>query len=250
MMLKTENLCITIGKNIICRHLNWQVNAGEVWGILGPNGSGKTTLLHTLAGLHTQFQGEILIANEKLSHFTPKLLAQKTGILFQHITETFSQTVWEYCLAARFPHQHYFQKKSSHDEAVAKNALQLVELDTLAQHNISQLSGGQKRRLAIACVLIQTPDLFLLDEPNNHLDIRHQIQILKHFRMLSHQESKAIVMTLHDINLAQQFCTHLLLISKDGMIQQGTASELINAENLSKLYGHNMQLTPMWQCQT
>lgn len=248
-MLETKNLRISINNKIICHDLNWQVNAGEVWGILGPNGSGKTTLLHTLAGLHSHFNGDIFIANEKIGLCTPKKIAQKIGILFQHFTETFSQTVWEYCLASRFPHQHYFQKKSAHDEAITRKSLALMELEPLAKQNIHHLSGGQKRRLAIACILNQTPHVFLLDEPNNHLDVRHQIQMLKHFCLLAETESKIVIMSLHDVNLAQQFCTHLLLIHHGGVIQQGRTEEIINTENLSKLYEHHMQVAQMWQCQ-
>lgn len=239
--IHAQQISIAIGNKIICSNLDIAVHAGKIWGILGPNGSGKTTLLHTLAGLHPITHGEILLHESKLDNLSIKSVAQQRGILFQDFHETFPQTVWEYCLGARFPHLPYFKKEDVQDTQIVMSALQTMELDEYIYRNITQLSGGEKRRLAIATLLAQTPDIYLLDEPTNHLDVRHQMKALKHFQHLAETKSAAVMMSLHDVNIAQQFCDHILLLFANGSAMQGPSHELLTTENLTRLYGHPMR---------
>lgn len=112
-----------------------------------------------------------------------------------------------------------------------------MELLHLRQAVVTQLSGGEKRRLAIAALLVQTPSIYLLDEPTNHLDIRHQLSIMQHFVSLAESKQAAVVMTLHDIRLARAYCSHIVLIFPNGETQQGTPEVLLTKSNLSELYG-------------
>lgn len=235
-LLHTQNLQITIGKKIICRDLTLQIRAGEIWGILGQNGSGKTTLLHTLARLHPAMRGEIWVGEKKLKALSIKSLAQQIGILFQDFNDTFPQTVWEYCLAARYPHLAYFKKESAKDKDIVTQALQTMELCELIERKITQLSGGEKRRLALAAILAQTPLVYLLDEPTNHLDVRYQFHVLNQLKNMATTQTVAVMMSLHDINLAQQFCNRILLLFADGYVLQGCPEETLTQENLTRLY--------------
>lgn len=235
-LFETKQIHVEIGKKVVCHEFNCKINPGEVWGILGPNGSGKTTLLYALAGLHTLTQGTIFLNQQNIKNLSLKSLAQQRGILFQDFNASFPQTVWDYCFSGRYPYLSYFQKKTSLDDAIVSNALQLLELDHYKNCLISSLSGGEQRRLAIATLLAQSPFLYLLDEPTNHLDIRHQMQVLNHFSKLAYDNNHAVIMSLHDIRLAQQFCDHVMLIFPEGKIMQGTADEMLTGENLTKLY--------------
>lgn len=237
-LLQAKNLTLCHGEKIICRHFNIQVAPGDIWGILGPNGCGKTTLLHALAQLHPVLEGEILLGNTPLKTISMKKIAQSIGILFQDFTAPFSQTVWEYCLASRFPHLAYFESESSNDKQIVKQALQTMELNDCMQRPIVALSGGEKRRLAIAALLVQAPQIYLLDEPTNHLDVRHLIKTVSHFKQLATNHSAAVLMSLHDINLAHQFCNRILLIFSDGTIKQGESHAILTEDNLSQLYQH------------
>lgn len=246
--LSTKNLTLKIGQLTLCEALNLVIRPGEMWAVLGANGSGKTTLLHTLAGLLPAEQGQIFLNQEAFTQLSNKALAQSLGILFQDYNPPFPQTVWEYCCAGRYPHRAYFQKESAGDKHIVLQALQVMELDKLKQRSVAQLSGGEKRRLAIASLLAQTPDIYLLDEPTNHLDLRHQIQVLKHFRHLVATKSAAVVLSLHDVNLAQQFCNRFLFLFPNGATQQDT---IMTSESLTRLYQHpivmiNNASMPFW----
>jgi iron complex transport system ATP-binding protein len=237
-LLLTRDLAIRIHKKLICEKLNLTIQAGEIWGILGINGSGKTTLLQTLAGLHPLQQGDIWLNEKRLATLPLKTIAQSIGILFQDFTETFPQTVEEYCRASRYPHLNYFQPKKTHDLEIVTYALHTMGLLALAQRKIHHLSGGEKRRLALASILVQTPRLYLLDEPTNHLDVHYQIKVLSHFRQLTSSTSITVIMALHDVNLVQQFCTHVLLLLPNGHTLQGTAKDTLTTQNLFELYQH------------
>ncbi len=236
--LQTRQLSLRINRKTICRDLNLELRKGEVWGILGANGSGKTTLLHTLGGLYRPDSGEVLLRNDGLHRLPAKLLARSLGILFQDISTSFPQTVWDYCLASRYPHIPFMQNANANDRHIVTQALQTVEMDNMAQSPITHLSGGEKRRLAIAALLAQTPEIYLLDEPTNHLDLRYQIRILDYFRELADTSQAVIMMSLHDANLAQQYCDHVLLLFPDAHVLHGTTADMLTAGNLSRLYQH------------
>jgi len=148
--------------------------------------------------------------------------------------------VWEYCLSSRFPHLSYFNKPNHEDEKIVIHALEKMDLTHLAKRVVGKLSGGEKRRLAIAALLTQKPEIYLLDEPTNHLDIKHQHQVLNYFRELARHTQATIVMSLHDVNLAQQYCDHILLLYPNGETLQGPSSEILTTHNLSKLYQLSM----------
>ena len=114
-----------------------------------------------------------------------------------------------------------------------------MDLLHLQNKNILQLSGGEQRRAAIACLLAQTPSIYLLDEPINHLDITHQHQLLQHLQYLATNQA-AIVMSLHDLNIAEKYCTHLILLSAEGLVA-GSKQDVMTANALSNLYAHPLQ---------
>lgn len=240
-LLTTDKLTIHIANKLICKNLDLQINAGDIWGILGPNGSGKTTLLHTLAGLIQPKTGNIWYENQPLSTYSPFALAKRRAVLFQEKQFIFPQTVWEYCLTARYPHGAYFEKHSDNDHQIALEALRVVELELLKDKLISHLSGGEKQRLAIATMLTQTPQIYFLDEPTNHLDIRHQMRVLTHLCELSKTHHQTMMICLHDINMANQFCSHQLLLFPNGDYLVGPTKEILTSENLTRLYQHNIK---------
>ena len=238
--LAVRQLDIKIGAVQICNNLDWQMQAGEVWGILGMNGSGKTTLLHTLAGLREPNAGSILLNDLPLANLTRRAIAQQLGVLFQDHHEEFPGTVIESALSGRHPHLHAWQFESESDRALVMQALETVGLEEMAQRNVLTLSGGEQQRLAIACLIVQSPQLWLLDEPHNHLDPHQQIRLLD--RLVSHVKGhhNSLCMSLHDINLASRYCSHVLLLFDDNEVLAGPRDEVLNEENLSRLYSHPM----------
>jgi iron complex transport system ATP-binding protein len=234
-LLEVKNLTLTIGKKTLCRDLNFEVLAGQTWGILGPNGSGKTTLLHTIAGLHKS-KGNIKVQSKPLEAIPKRELAKTLGISLQETHDVFPQTVYESCSLGRYPHLDFFSYESEMDKQIILKALSDMGLMELCHQTIQTLSGGERRRLTLATLIAQAPLLYLLDEPTNHLDIYHQISILRYFNQQTEHSNTSVIMSLHDINLAAQFCDHILMIFKNGDYLAGPASLILQTDHLSRLY--------------
>jgi len=237
-LLSTENLKIKISNTRVCDELNIECKESEVWGILGRNGKGKTTLLHTLAGLHPIECGGINLQNKNLSGLNRKQIAQQLGILLQQHENSFPCSVLETVITGRHPHISNWQWENKNDYAIAEDALKSVQLSHLANRPINQLSGGERQRVAIATLIAQNPEILLLDEPNSHLDLKYQIQILDYLCHHTKQHQKTILMTLHDLNLAARYCDKLILLLGDGKTLIGNTKELLSEENLFKLYDY------------
>lgn len=235
-ILKIAKLTLDIGTKTICSQLDLTINAHEIWAVLGQNGSGKTTLLHTLAGLKQNWEGEIFLQGASLACLTLAAIAQKRALLLQETQPVFPQTVWEYCAAGRYPYLTRSKKENAHDINIIHQALTCMDLLALETRCVTQLSGGEKRRLAIAALFAQTPQLLLLDEPTNHLDIRYQIHIMRQLEQLVKTKQAAAFMSLHDLNLAQQYCTHALLLLPNGETRHGNIKNMLTCENLEAVY--------------
>lgn len=240
MTLLLENLSVTTPKSkLLIKALNIEIKRGEVWAILGPNGCGKSTLLHVLAGIKPNQSGTITIDGVNLSKMTPKKRAQKLALLVQEPDAHIEHSVAQYCVQARYPHTHYFKLTLDTDQTILENNLRAMDLVHLRHQKIKHLSGGEKKRVYIASVFCQTPDYLFLDEPTNHLDLHYQIKTLKLLRKKTKLENNAVMMALHDVNLAQAYCDAALLLFKGGDYLAGSITEILTASNLKKLYNCN-----------
>ena len=239
--LQIKNLCVSIGSTKVCNDFNLSLEPGEVWGLLGRNGIGKTTLLHTIANLRPFDSGEIYLDQQQLKSIPRKTIAQKMGVLLQSIDDPFPSTVMESVLIGRHPFISNWQWESKLDVQLAQAALQRVGLQDFSQRSINHLSGGERQRVALATLLTQDPEIFLLDEPSSHLDLHYQIHLLDDLVEYAKRNNRIVLMSLHDINLAARFCDKLLFLLGDGVVQSGTSDELLNNEQLSNLYQHPIQ---------
>jgi iron complex transport system ATP-binding protein len=237
-LLACDNLSVEIGDVIVTRELRLTIEAGQCWCILGRNGVGKTTLLHTLAGLHAAAAGSIELNGVPISEYRRRSLAQQLAILFQNQEDAFPATVLETVLQGRHPHLRTWQWENAEDHAIARRTLGLFGLDTFLQRNVQTLSGGERQRAALATLLAQDTRLLLLDEPTNHLDLHQRLEALGTLVSYCRQNNKAVVMVLHDINLAARFADHVLLLLGHGESRYGKQSEILETGILERLYDH------------
>ncbi|MCC6531939.1 MAG: ABC transporter ATP-binding protein [Burkholderiales bacterium] len=221
---------------MLTRDLDLEVKGGERWCVLGPNGSGKTTLLHTLAGLRTPRSGSISFSGRPWPAWSLREAARSRALLLQHQSYAFGASVFDAVLIGRHPHMGRFGWESARDRQCVAAALEQMDLTALASRDVLALSGGERQRVALAAVLAQDPQLFLLDEPTAHLDLAHQARLFEHLVVLTEARSRALVFATHEYNLAARFATHALLIYDDGQVLAGTGDELLGEDRLSALF--------------
>ena len=232
--LSCTQLDIVVNQRILVSQLSMHLHPGTITCVLGRNGTGKSLTLHTLAGLRPFQQGALRLNEQDLHSLSRKQIAQQLAFVTQDIEEPFPVSALECAVSGRHPHIDFWQWESERDYAIARDSLNAVDLNDFASRNVQTLSGGERRRLAIAMALTQMPSLFVLDEPINHLDPQHQLQVLKLMRRKA-DEGCAVIMSLHDPNLALQFCDSVLLLFGDGRWKYG-AADTINSNSMSELY--------------
>jgi iron complex transport system ATP-binding protein len=235
-VLGTRSLTVEVAGIRVCHALDFSVAPGQCWAILGRNGAGKTTLLSTLAGLRKATSGTIELDGRAMTSFSPRELARFRALLPQDDNDAFPATALETVLIGRHPHLSRWQWEGADDLRAARDALAAVNMTGTEARDVRTLSGGERRRVALALLLAQQPQLFLLDEPSSHLDLSHQVALLDRLAALARAENRAIVMALHDVNLASRYCDHVLLLDR-GSAVAGPAADLLTNERLSELYG-------------
>ncbi len=233
-MLKTLQLCISAGQRSLVTDLNWKVKRGEFWCVLGKNGAGKTSLLHTLAGAATPTQGSILLSEQNIAALDALTLSRRRGLLLQSYSDVFHESVFNVVAIARTPHRSGAQWDTAADTAAVRLALQCVNLEEKMNSDITQLSGGERQRVGLAALIVQSPDLLLLDEPTAHQDVAYQLKTMNLLRDLA--QKHAVIASCHDINQAARFATHVLLLC-DHQHWLGPVDEVLEAERLSQVFG-------------
>ena len=235
-LLECRELSVSIGEVDVVDGLDLRLGPGRSIGILGPNGVGKTTLLLTLAGIRAPDAGEVLLNGRAMRRLRRSAVARTLGMLTQNTRFAFDASVLEVVLSGRHPHLGTLGRESADDFERARRAMAEVGLADLADRSCRELSGGEQRRLALAVVLAQDPDVMLLDEPTNHLDPAHQVDVLDRLWRRIHAPKRGQVIALHDINLATCYCTDVLMLFGGGEWTLGPAPEMLSEHRLSRLY--------------
>ena len=230
-------------ENLVCGYrsfhldaLNFSIRKGAFAGIIGPNGSGKTTLLKAITGEIKKEKGQILLDNKDLSHLSIREKARKIAVVTQQI-ESIAITVEEYVLMGRMPYRSDFQFfETKKDQDIAQKYMELTNVYRFKDKLMNQLSGGERQLAAIARALTQEPQLLLLDEPTSQLDISHQVQVLNLVQKLNEQMNLTVLMVIHDLNLASEYCDYLLLMSEGKLREKGAPIEVLDYKTIEEVY--------------
>lgn len=235
-MLKISDLSCGYGTKTVINEINLNIDKGEFVGIIGPNGSGKTTLLRAITRLIKPIRGKILLEGKDMCSISNKEIAQKIAVVSQNLP-TISMTVKEYVMLGRTPHFKPFQLfESEGDIEVADHAMDMTDTKRLKDNQMSEISGGEIQLALIARALAQEPWILLLDEPTAHLDITHQVSIMDLIRRLNKEYRLTVIIVLHDLNLASEYCDRLILMDKGKIINSGSPEDVLNYVDLEKVY--------------
>lgn len=235
-MLSIKDIYGGYGREKIVKGVSLKINKGDFLGIIGPNGSGKTTLLRLVTRVLNPTQGEVFLEGGDIAEMRLKEFAKRAAFVQQDTAINFAFSVLEIVLMGRIPHLRRLQTQTQKDMAIAREALKLTDTLPLENRQIDELSSGERQRVIIAKALAQEPVLLFLDEPTAHLDIGHQAQIMDLLRKLNCDHNLTIVMVLHDLNLAGEYCNRLVLLNEGKVFKEGGPDEVLTYQNIEAVY--------------
>jgi iron complex transport system ATP-binding protein len=239
-LLDVSGLRVSVPGRVLVEALDMTLARGEFIAVLGRNGSGKTLSLLTLAGLRPPDAGAIRLAGDGMDALPRQQVAKRLALLPQDTDDIFPATVLDTALVGRHPHIGRLRWESPQDYELAHEALAMVGIAELADRDVLSLSGGERRRLAVAQILTQAPAVYLLDEPTNHLDPQHQVDTLRIFRQAA-DSGAGVIASLHDVNLAARVADRCLLLFGDGRWEFGATGEVLDEQRLEALFETPME---------
>ena len=243
LFLQARGLAWTVGTTAIIDGIDLSVDRGELVGVIGPNGSGKTTLLRLLAGVRTPTSGEVLLDGRGIGNMDGRRRARLLSFMTQDSSQVFPFTVMEILLMGRYPHLGRFQQEGSEDRERARRMLSYVGLAAVEERGFSGLSGGERQLVLFAKALVQETEGLLLDEPSSSLDIHHEDRIFSMSQELA-REGRAVIASVHNLSVAAQYCSRLVLLSKGRVACDGRPEEVLKSEILDRVYGVRTIVSP------
>jgi len=235
--LDLTGVCFAYDAEPVLDDVSFSVRPGEIFGVIGPNGAGKTTLLRLLSKVEVPRSGTIRLGGIELSRLTRRALARSVAVVPQELTLAFPFTAQEFVLMGRYPHGPGRFFESREDVAAADEALETAGVAGLADKLVSALSGGERQLLLVARALAQRPRLLLLDEPNAHLDLRHQVALARLIRQVNRQDGTTVVLVSHDLSLAAEVADRLLLLSRGRVARVGEPEAVLETAAIEATYG-------------
>ena len=234
-MLKIQDLSVSYGSRKILHKVSLNVQSGEVLALIGPNGAGKSTLIRAASGV-IPYTGHVRTNGDDFASLTPLQRAKYIATVPQAVSMPPAYTVWETVLLGRTPYLGFLGQVSEKDEEIARQSLQRVSALPFADRRIGELSGGEQQRILLARALCQSTPILLLDEPTAHLDLQYQVSLLELVSDLAHKDNLAVLVALHDLNLAAHYADRIALMVAGNIKAMGKPKEVLQPELIAEAY--------------
>jgi iron complex transport system ATP-binding protein len=216
-----------------------ELSGGELCVVVGPNGSGKSTLVRCLAGLLAATSGSIELEGRELQGFDSRERARRIAIVQQFLPRLPDVRVFDFVLGGRYAHFDRWRSATARDRGIVEAALERCDSREVGERLMSELSGGQRQRVLVARAIAQEAGILLVDEPTNSLDPEHQLAVFESIAALTRAGRAALVVT-HDLNLASQFATRIVLMQSGKIARDGSVESVLTREALEPVYGPHL----------
>lgn len=233
----TENMTVGYGKIPLIEQIEIHVKRGEIVTLIGPNGSGKSTILKSIIGQLGLLGGAVYLDGAAMGGMTEGQIARRMSILMTERVHPELMSCADVVGTGRYPYTGRLGILGAEDLKKVQEALELVNAGELAGRNFLEISDGQKQRVLLARAICQEPEVIVLDEPTSFLDIRHKLELLTVLKDLVHQKQVAVLMSLHELDLAQKLSDYIVCVNQNSIERCGTPEEIFTSDYIEKLYG-------------
>lgn len=242
--LAAVNLDCRYAERVVLDHVSLELEPGQVVILLGANGAGKTTLLRALSRRLRPHAGQVLIDERDIGSLSNQRLARQVALMPQDERRDWPLSVADAVSLGRAPHRGWMLPLSRTDRHAVERALEMAGLTALRSRAITELSGGEWRRMVLARALAQGANILLLDEPTAGLDVRYQVEMLSMIRRLAAELQMVIILTLHDLNHASLYGDRLVLLHDHSILASGTPVDVLRAEPIQAAFGIRVMVIP------
>ena len=232
----TEGLTVGYHGVPLIKNIKISLKKGEILTLIGPNGAGKTTILRSIIKQLKPIGGVVVLDGKETEQISGKELSRKLSVVLTERVRPEMMTCKEVVATGRYPYTGKFGVLSKEDWKLVDEAMELVHIHELADRDFSKTSDGQKQRVMLARAICQEPEILVLDEPTSYLDIRYKTDFLWLLRSLARKRQMAVVMSLHEIDLAQKISDQVVCVKEHRVDRVGTPEEVMTTEYIQELY--------------
>jgi len=233
----TSDLAVGYNGKALIHDINITITAGEIVTLIGPNGSGKSTILKSITRQLKTVSGRVWIQREELEEIHYKALAKRMAVVLTERMKPELMTCRDVVATGRYPYTGRLGLLSAEDEEKVTAAMERVHALELADRDFDAISDGQRQRVLLARAICQEPEIIVLDEPTSYLDIRHKLELLSILRSMAKERGITVIMSLHEIDLAQKISDKILCVKGEVISRFGTPGEVFSEEVIRDLYG-------------
>lgn len=236
MYFETHDLSVGYGGRPLIEKINLSIEKGRILTLIGPNGSGKSTILKTITKHLEKIAGVVTIENDNISKWSNKELAKRLSVMLTERIDPELMTCEQVVAMGRYPYTNHFGSLTPGDRQVVEESLHMVRAEELAERPFTDISDGQRQRIMLARAICQQPEIIVLDEPTSYLDIRHKIELLDILRKMAREKNVAVVVSLHEIDLAAKISDQIICVKGDRIRLFGTPEQVFTGERVKELY--------------
>ena len=233
----TDQLTVGYDGKPLIKEINIQLNKGEILTLIGPNGAGKSTILKSITRQLSLISGTIYLEHEQMSRMTNREVSKKLAVVLTERMRPELMTCEDVVSTGRYPYTGTLGILSAEDKEKVKSAMEMVHAWDLKDRDFTAISDGQRQRILLARAICQEPEIIVLDEPTSFLDIRHKLELLSILRSMAKEKGITVIMSLHEIDLAQKIADQILCVKGDHVCYYGTPEQIFEEQTIRELYG-------------
>lgn len=233
----TENMAVGYDRVPLITQIELHVRRGEIVTLIGPNGAGKSTILRSVIRQLNLLSGSVYLDGSPMKTMSEKQIATQMSVLMTERIHPELMSCSDVVGTGRYPYTGRLGILTAEDKKKVQEALALVHAEEIADRDFSQISDGQKQRILLARAICQEPQAIILDEPTSFLDIRHKLELLTILKDLVNKRDVAVLMSLHELDLAQKLSDFVVCVNGTSIERCGTPEEIFTSSYITKLYG-------------